>query len=98
MATNNLREAAISDNAIVNKWGADVFADTTAVKVAADDSEKTIELVNNTGATVNFEGTSCVSLCLFVGDMAEGPLGEDGSFDSSQVAAEITSITIHTIQ
>mgnify|MGYP003308656641 FL=1 len=90
--------AAISDNAIVNKWGADVFADATAVKVAADDSEKTIELVNNTGATVNFEGTSCVSLCLFVGDMAEGPLGEDGSFDSSQVTAEITSITIHTIQ
>ena len=90
--------AAISDNAIVNKWGADVFADATAVKVAADDSEKTIELVNNTGTTVNFEGTSCVSLCLFVGDMAEGPLGEDGSFDSSQVTAEITSITIHTIQ
>ena len=90
--------AAISDNAIVNKWGADVFADATAVKVAADDSEKTIELVNNTGATVNFEGISCVSLCLFVGDMAEGPLGEDGSFDSSQVTAEITSITIHTIQ
>ena len=98
MATNNLREAAISDNAIVNKWGADVFADATAVKVAADDSEKTIELVNNTGTTVNFEGTSCVSICLFVGDMAEGPLDAEGNFDASQVTAEVTSITIHTIQ
>ena len=89
---------AISDNLIINKWGADVFADPSAIKVSADDSEKTIELVNTTGATVNFEGMSCVSVCMLVGDMAEGPLAEDGSFDSSQVTAEITSITIHTIQ
>lgn len=89
---------AISDNLIINKWGADVFADPSAIKVSADDSEKTIELVNTTGATVNFEGMSCVSVCMLVGDMAEGPLAEDGSFDSSQVTAEVTSITIHTIQ
>ena len=88
----------ISDNLIINKWGADVFADPSAIKVSADDSEKTIELVNTTGATVNFEGMSCVSVCMLVGDMAEGPLAEDGSFDSSQVTAEVTSITIHTIQ
>ena len=89
---------AISDNIIVNCWGADVFAHSTAIKMAADDSEKTIELVNNTGATVNFEGSSCVSVCILVDDMAEGPLNDAGEFDASQVSAEVTSLTIQTIQ
>lgn len=89
---------AISDNIIVNAWGANVFAHPTAINIPADDSEKTIELVNNTGKTVNFEGTSCVSVCILVDDMAEGPLDAEGNFDASQVTAEVTSITIHTIQ
>ncbi len=89
---------AISDNIIVNVWGADVFAHETAIPMTATDGEKTIELVNNTGATVNFEGTSCISVCILVGDMAEGPLAADGSFDASQVTAEVTSVEIHTIQ
>lgn len=89
---------AISDNVIVNCWGADVFAHSTAVDITPDESEKTIELVNNTGATVNFEGVSCVSVCILVGDMAEGPLADDGSWDATQVTAEVTSLAIHTIQ
>lgn len=89
---------AISDNAIINVWGADVFAHETAIDVPTDSSEKTIELVNNTGATINFEGSSCISICMETTDKIDGPLDEEGAFDSKQVTVEITSISIHTIQ
>lgn len=90
---------AISDNLIINKWGAEVYKDPSAVEVDPTVGEFTAELVNTTGATVNFEGVSCFSVCMLCDDTkADGPLGEDGKFDISQVTTEIVSIEIHTIQ
>lgn len=89
---------AISDNILVNCWGADVYAHATAIDVAADSSEKTIELVNTSGATVNFDGISCVSVCMDVTDKIDGPLTAEGKYDSTQLTVEVTSISIHNIQ
>lgn len=90
---------AISDNLIVNKWGADVYADATAVEVDPTSGEFTMELVNNTGATANFVDVSCVSVCMLCDNtLADGPLTEDGSFDIEQVTTEVVSIEVHTIQ
>ena len=88
---------AISDNLIVNCWGADVFAHATAIDVSTSATEHTIELVNNTGATANFEGTSCISVCLLAEDVV-GPVDADGAIDASQVTTEVLSVEIHTIQ
>ncbi len=91
--------AGFADNVINGLWGADLFNNSAVVTpVTPTDGEKTIELVNTTGATANFQDVSCLSFCLFVGDMAEGPLAADGSFDASQVTVEVTSLEIHTIQ
>ena len=90
---------AVSDNIIVNKWGADVFADATAIDVATNASEYTVELLNNTGATANFEGMSCVSVCMLVDkDKAAGPLDADGNYDASQLQVEVVSIAIHDVK
>lgn len=90
---------AISDNVIVNKWGADVYADATAVEVDPTTGEFTAELVNNTGATVNFVDVSCFSICMMCDEtLADGPLTEEGKFDIEQVTTEVVSIEIHTIQ
>lgn len=88
---------AISDNLIVNCWGADVFAHATAIDVSTSATEHTIELVNNTGATANFEGTSCISVCLLAEDVV-GPVDADSAIDASQVTTEVLSVEIHTIQ
>lgn len=87
----------ICDNAIVNLWGADAFAHETAQTVSTGSSEFTVELVNNTGSSVNFEGVSCLSVCLLAEGL-EGPLDEEGAFDASQVTCEVLSVEIHTIQ
>lgn len=88
----------MSENVQYELWGADAFAHSTAIDVSTSASEYTYEYVNVSGATINFEGVSCVSMCLLVGDNAEGPLDADGSFDTTQVTAEITALEIHTIQ
>lgn len=88
----------LCENVQVNLWGADAFAHESAIDVSTSSSEFTYEFVNTTGSTINFEGISCVSMCLFVGDKAEGPLDADGNFDATQVTTEIISLEIHTIQ
>lgn len=87
----------ICDNAIVGLWGADAFAHESAQTVSTGTSEYTVELVNTTGSSVNFEGVSCLSVCLLAEDVV-GPVNEEGAMDASQVTCEVLSVEIHTIQ
>lgn len=55
--------------------------------------EGTATLTNTTGSTVKFDN-SCVTLCIEITGLVDGPLTEDGILDPDQVTSEVTSFTI----
>lgn len=57
--------------------------------------ETTISIVNNTGATFSFVDKDCFSIILeTTPEMVEGPLGDNGFIDASQVTIEVTQVAI----
>jgi hypothetical protein len=86
-------KAALCHNMEGASWEPDCFGLSNAVTFNKS-GETTVTVTNNTGSTVKFDGSSCVTVCIELAGYGTCPLLEDGSVDTDQVTAEVTSITI----
>ena len=74
-------------------WEPACFNDPAAVTLNKS-GETTVTWTNTTGSTVNYKGTSCVTVAVQLDGFGTAPLFEDGGLDTDKVKATVTSITI----
>lgn len=74
-------------------WEPSCFNDPAAVQFNKS-GETTVTWTNNTGATVTYKGTSCVTVAVQLEGYGSAPVFADGNLDTDKVKATVTSITI----
>lgn len=85
-------KAALCHNVGSGLWEPACFDDAAAVTLNKS-GETTVTFTNTTGASVNFNGSSCVTIAIQSEGLLSAPL-LDGVLDAEGVTVEVTSMTI----
>jgi hypothetical protein len=86
-------KAVICHNIGDGLWEPACFDDASAVTLNKS-GETTVTFTNTTGATVKFDGTSCVTIAIQLDGFVSTPSVGDISSDPSLVTVNVTSMTI----